>query len=129
MKGVSTMRTAEPTPQQILVDHHPAWQVIEIDSKIIGCSCERVFKSYEQHAAHVLAELAAVGQMIVKLPEGIPDDDGQVWFDDGDIRVDCTGRAGRTVHVKGKEVSPAQLWEESLEGLAAALCGRGGDQS
>ena len=80
----------------------------------------------DSFGAHVVAALTNTGHEIVKLPVGIPDDDGQVWFDDRDTRVDCTGRDGRTVHVKGREVSPRGLRRESLEGLAAARMAEGG---
>ena len=54
------------------------------------------------------------------LPEGIEDEDGQMWFADGDIRVDNTGSWGPAVYIHGTETSAKSLRAEAREMLAAA---------
>ncbi len=64
-------------------------------------------------------------ERVIKLPEPLgPDDDGQLWLDAPDIRVDLTG--GRslecppTIHWMGKEISSAAARSTGLALLAAA---------
>ncbi|NKS14644.1 hypothetical protein GS580_27675 [Rhodococcus hoagii] len=76
------------TAEQIIAEHRVKPYLTRIQ-----CRCGEMFASYEQHAAHVVAALTNAGKTIVELPAGIEDDDGQVWFDDLDIRVDCTGQS------------------------------------
>ncbi|NKW34834.1 hypothetical protein GS942_23380 [Rhodococcus hoagii] len=81
------------------------------------------------YAAHVVAALTNAGHVIVELPEGTPDDDGQVWFDEFDVRVDCTGTSRpHDVWVGGRSRSAAGLEHQAAEYLAAARVAEGGDQ-
>ncbi|NKS56210.1 hypothetical protein GS504_01100 [Rhodococcus hoagii] len=75
------------------------------------------------HAQHVTEKVLAALQAdheIVALPEGVPDDDGQTWFDDGDIRVDHTGRHGPTIHLLGTETTAQWLRRSAAQSLGAA---------
>lgn len=56
---------------------------------------------------------------IVKLAKGVEDDDGQVWFDDGDIRVDLSGGQA-SAWINGHEVTEKQLRAAASELLGAA---------
>ncbi|NKZ93738.1 hypothetical protein GS966_28865 [Rhodococcus hoagii] len=76
-----------------------------------------------------MAALTNADHVIVKLPQGIEDDDGQVWFDEFDVRVDCTGTSRPyEVWVGGRSRSAAGLEHLAAEYLAAARVAEGGDQ-
>lgn len=69
---------------------------------------------------HLFAELAAAGVALVELPTGDPDDDGQLWFSDGELRVDRSGGHAAEVYSCGRLTSSAALRAEAVEALAAA---------
>lgn len=70
----------------------------------------------------LIAETILARFAVVELPEGEQDDDGQVWFDDYDIRVDHTGRHGAEVYLNKRPVHPSWLRRRAEEYLAAAKC-------
>lgn len=56
------------------------------------------------------------------IPPGVPDDDGQVWFDDGAIRVDLSSKhRGPEVYLTGSldPISTERLEERASELLGA----------
>ena len=115
------------TAEQIIAEH----QVREMWSRFdeVVCDCGERFATRADHAAHVVAALTNAGHALVELPEGIPDDDGQVWFDEFDVRVDCTGTSRPyEVWVGGRSRSAAGLEHLAAEYLAAARVAEGGDQ-
>lgn len=70
-------------------------------------------------ADHVVAALKAARIALVPLPAVEVDDDGQQWFNDGDIRIDTTG--GRVeAFVGDNQVTTAWLRQVAVEFLAAA---------
>ncbi|EGD24678.1 hypothetical protein [Prescottella equi] len=125
------------TAEQIIADH----QYVP-DGRMLGTRCTNVTCDWfvpaatsfadmlVSYGAHVVAALTNAGKTIVELPEGIEDDDGQVWFDDLDIRVDCTGQS-RPYDVW---VDDERLWyvgrakRRAAALLAAARVAEGGDQ-
>ena len=90
------------------------------DVIVAGLRAESRILSTE--SLHMLAEIAltAAGYAVVELPEpDEEDDDGQVYFDDGEIRVDMTGPSP-TIWRNGREVTPTRLRAEAAALLAAA---------
>ncbi|WP_458683608.1 hypothetical protein [Prescottella equi] len=75
---------------------------------------------HAQHAADMILDALQAGHEIVALPEGVPDDDGQTWFDDHDLRVDHTGRHGATIHLLDRPATAQSLRRGAAEWLAAA---------
>lgn len=82
---------------------------------------------YEMHADHVAAvvldALRSNGFEVVELPgRDEIDADGQLYFADGDVRVDLSGsRSGApSVWLGRDETSPERLRAEAAEYLAAA---------
>lgn len=69
-----------------------------------------------------------VGLTAIALPAPVgPDGDGQVWFDDFDIRVDMTGRRDDTrLYVNGEPRSPSAVHQHAVALLAAAIVAGGG---
>ncbi|MGB3602744.1 MAG: hypothetical protein WBA38_04230 [Gordonia sp. (in: high G+C Gram-positive bacteria)] len=77
-----------------------------------------------------LEALATEGYAVVKLPK--PDEidgDGQVYFDDCDIRVDATSRQPLDIYLYGSAivVSPDLLRRTAAARLAAAQYAEGGE--
>ncbi|QIN93647.1 hypothetical protein SEA_DUMPSTERDUDE_59 [Gordonia phage DumpsterDude] len=68
------------------------------------------------------------GLTVIALPEGEgPDEDGQVWFDHFDIRVDMTGRRDDTrLYVNGEPRTPSAVHQHAVALLAAAIVAGGG---
>lgn len=74
-------------------------------------------------AESILHALNQAGIAVVELPEtGGEDDDGQEYFNDGDIRVDHTARGSEhpAVYICGKPTTPEDLRRTAAELLAAA---------
>ncbi len=110
------------TAEQIIAEHR--WSALTD-----ACKCGDPTISWGAHAAHVVAALTNAGHALVELPEGIPDDDGQVWFDEFDVRVDCTGTSRPyEVWVGGRSRSAAGLEHLAAEYLAAARVAEGGER-
>lgn len=65
---------------------------------------------------------------VLALPAGVgPDGDGQVWFDDFDIRVDTTGKRDDTrLYVNGEPRTPDAVLEHAVALVAAAQRAQGG---
>lgn len=85
--------------------------------------------AYELEAAtaSVVAAIRDSGLTVIALPEGEADDDGQVWFDDFDIRVDTTGRREDIhLYVNGEPRSPDAARHHASALLAAAQVADGG---
>lgn len=78
---------------------------------------------YTVRANELLGALTAAGYAVVKLPEPChEDDDGQLYFDDGEIRVDTTGSSNEwpRLYVGRKPADPDRMRAEAAEMLAAA---------
>lgn len=85
-----------------------------------------------RHAGDVYATIEACepdwpadpppGHVLVKLPEPFAEDDGQVYFNDAEIRVDTTGYGNEwpRLYVNRKPVDPGLMRLEAAEMLAAA---------
>ncbi|ADK68896.1 MULTISPECIES: hypothetical protein [Gordonia] len=67
------------------------------------------------------------GLTVLALPTGVgPDGDGQVWFDDFDIRVDMTGKRDDTrLYVNGEPRTPDAVFEHAVALIAAAQRAQG----
>ncbi|USC16201.1 hypothetical protein [Rhodococcus sp. 11-3] len=52
--------------------------------------------------------------------DSVPDDDGQEWFNDYEIRVDHTGLYGPEVWIGGHQTTPEQLRRIAVAYLTAA---------
>ncbi|NKS97476.1 hypothetical protein GTA09_20315 [Rhodococcus hoagii] len=113
------------TAEQIIAQHLPEY--VDGVGMLVCLGCGEASATDREHAAHVVAALTNAGKTIVELPEGIPDDDGQVWFDEFDVRVDCTGTTRPyEVWVGGRSRSAAGLEHQAAEYLAAARVAEGG---
>ncbi|MEV0945256.1 hypothetical protein [Rhodococcus sp. NPDC049939] len=109
--------TKQITPEQAIDGHE-----LERIGHDLGCTgCNWSALGDESFAAHLVRLIRETGHEIVRLPEDEGEDYyGQVWLDEGDIRVDCTGTHGRTAHINGVEVRPNYLRRTAAEFLAAA---------
>ncbi|BBY54068.1 hypothetical protein H7J07_05520 [Mycobacterium koreense] len=77
---------------------------------------------YTVRAHELLGALTAAGYSVVKLPEPCYEGDGQIYFDDGEIRVDTTGYGNEwpRLYVDGKPADTALMRLQAAEMLAAA---------
>lgn len=84
---------------------------------------EREHECWRESAGAVLSALRTGGWAVVKLPKsGGPDDDGQEWFGDGDIRVDHSARGSEypSIYLGSRPFAPEDLRLEAADMLAAA---------
>lgn len=94
-----------------------------IDTEHIDYSGNPDMQADRQYAAHLLDALRSNGFEVVELPgRDEIDADGQLYFADGDVRVDLSGsRSGApSVWLGRDETSPEFLRAEAAEYLAAA---------
>ena len=79
-------------------------------------------------ASCILSALERAGYVVVELPprDG-PDDDGQEWFDDGEIRVDHTafGTEHPCIYVGERPTTPKTVLIRAGHSLAAATAAEG----
>ncbi|QFP96176.1 hypothetical protein PP506_gp55 [Gordonia phage DobbysSock] len=119
-----------PNLEQIIAEHQNA-PLYWVSGYQAQCSCgwsgpkrtdyTHRFSTEREHAAHVAAAIRDSGLTVIALPEGEADDDGQVWFDDFDIRVDTTGRREDIhLYVNGEPRSPDATRRHASALLAAA---------
>ena len=113
-----------PNLEQIIAQHLPSAGFTGTTETICICGLRVDAGS---HAAHVVAAIRDSGLTVIALPEGEADDDGQVWFDDFDIRVDTTGwREDIHLYVNGEPRSPDAARHHASALLAAAQVADGG---
>lgn len=78
--------------------------------------------AYRSGWADVVAAIRDSGYTVIALPESDgPDEDGQLWFDDSDIRVDTTGKPDDTrLYVNGEPRTPDAVYRHAVALIAAA---------
>ena len=111
-----------PNLEQIIADHERVRMM-----RLATCRCGWEEPIYDRdvtalHAAHVVAAIRDSGYTVIALPEAEgPDEDGQLWFGDYDIRVDMTGkRDDPHLYVYDGPRSPDEVCEHAAALLAAA---------
>lgn len=79
-------------------------------------------RQYGKLATDILAALQAARMVVVELPAGEEDGDGQLWFDGYDIRVDTTGFGTEypSLYVEDDAVNPSAVRRHAAALLAAA---------
>ena len=97
----------------------PASAVIaEFIASQAGISAEEAMPQ----ARDLVAAIRDSGYTVIALPEADgPDGDGQLWFDDFDIRVDTTGkRDDIRLYVNGEPRTPDAVYRHAAALIAAA---------
>lgn len=81
-------------------------------------------------ARDLVAAIRDSGLTVIALPEaGGPDEDGQLWFGDYDIRVDMTGKRDEPhLYVYDEPRSPDEVCEHAAALIAAAQHATGDTQ-